>query len=65
MLCAGIDVGTQSVKAVIFDGERVLGHKLHITEEEAATASRKVYEELLAELNLGTKDVERIFATGC
>jgi predicted CoA-substrate-specific enzyme activase len=65
MLCAGIDVGTQSVKAVVFDGERVLGQKVRITEEEAETASRKVYEELLAELGLKTEDVERVFATGC
>lgn len=65
MLCAGIDVGTQSIKAVVFDGERVLGEKVYITEEEAEAASKQVYEELLSELGLKTADVERVFATGC
>lgn len=65
MLYAGIDVGTQSVKAAVFDGEALLGSKLYITEEEADAAARSVYEELLAELGLRTGDVESVYATGC
>ncbi len=64
MLFAGVDIGALSVKAVVFDGEKVIGRKLHITEEEADTAARKVYEELLKELGLSSRDVQKIFATG-
>jgi len=64
MLFSGIDVGAQSVKAALFDGEKILGAKLHVTEEEADTAARKVYEELLAEQGCTARDVDRVFATG-
>ena len=64
MLYAGIDVGAQSVKAVVFDGQKVLGRRVLITEEEAETSARRVYEDLLTELNLRPEDVERILATG-
>jgi predicted CoA-substrate-specific enzyme activase len=64
MLYAGIDVGAQSVKAVIFDGQQVLGRKVLITEEEAETSARRVYQDLLAELSLKPEAVERILATG-
>ena len=43
-LYAGIDVGAQSVKAVIFDGEKIIGSKLMVTEAEADIAAREVYE---------------------
>jgi predicted CoA-substrate-specific enzyme activase len=64
MLFAGIDVGAQSVKAVLFDGQKVLGHKVIITEEEAETSARRVYQDLLTELNLNPESVERVLATG-
>ncbi len=64
MFYAGIDVGAQSVKAVLFDGQKVLGQKVLITEEEAETAARKVYEDLLREFNLNPEEVERVLATG-
>lgn len=64
MLFAGIDVGAQSVKAALFDGEKILGVKVIITEEETDSAAREVYEGLLAELGLQAGDVERVLATG-
>jgi len=64
VLYAGIDVGAQSVKAVLFDGQKVLGRKVLITEEEAETAARKVYEDLLTDLKVKAEDVERVLATG-
>lgn len=64
MLYAGIDVGAQSVKAVLFDGREILGWKLHITEEDADTAARTVYEELLGGLGIGSGDLQRVIATG-
>jgi len=64
MLFAGIDVGAQSVKAALFDGKKILGVKVIITEEETDSAAREVYEGLLAELGLQAGDVERVLATG-
>ena len=64
MLFAGIDVGAQSVKAILFDGQRIVGRKVVITEEEAGTAAQKIFDDLLASLNLSLGDVERILATG-
>jgi len=64
VLYAGIDAGAQSVKAVIFDGEKVLGRRVHMVEEGADAAARRIYRELLDELGLRAEDVRRIFATG-
>ena len=64
MLYGGIDVGALSVKAVVFDEEKVIGLKIHVTEEEADAAARKVYEELLKELGLSFEDIHRVVATG-
>ncbi len=50
MLYAGIDVGAKSVKAALFDGEKIVGHKLMVTEDEADLAAHSVYDMLLAEL---------------
>lgn len=61
---AGIDVGAQSVKSALYDGERCLGVRLMITEEEADRAARRVYEDLLANLNISPDSIERIVATG-
>jgi predicted CoA-substrate-specific enzyme activase len=64
MYFAGIDVGAQSVKAVIFDGSKIIGWKVYITEEEADKAAKNVYDELLEELGILPDEVTRIVATG-
>ena len=64
MLYAGIDVGAQSVKAVIFDGREVVARKLVVTEEEAGRAAHMVYHGLLQEAGLEPSDVARVLATG-
>jgi len=61
---AGIDVGVQSVKAVLFDGDKVLGARCVVTEEEADKAARSLYEGLLSETGIDPGGVERVFATG-
>ena len=63
-LFAGIDIGAQSVKAVLFDGKAVVGKKTLITEAEADQAARGVYDGLLSEMNIAPAEVERVFATG-
>ncbi len=63
-LYAGIDVGAQSIKAVLFDGNAIVGEKVFITEAEADEAARGVYDGLLAEMNVASTEVERVFVTG-
>lgn len=61
---AGIDVGAQSIKIVIFDGEKILGSRAVVTEEEADSAAQRIYDDLLNELKLSRTDVEKIYVTG-
>ena len=63
-LSAGIDVGAQSVAATLFDGERILGVRVIVTEEEADAAARRVYTELLADTGTAESAVARIVSTG-
>ena len=63
-LYAGIDIGAQSAKAAVFDGERMLGARVAGTDDETVTAAQGVYTELLDELGLTGGDVAAIFATG-
>jgi len=51
-LYAGIDIGAQSAKAAVFDGERMLGARVAVTDDETDVAARGVYTELLDELGL-------------
>lgn len=64
MKFAGIDVGTQTVKAVVLEGEKVLGRRLEVTEEESDTAARRVYQALLQDIGIQDSDVGSVFATG-
>jgi predicted CoA-substrate-specific enzyme activase len=64
MLFGGIDVGAQSVKAVVFDGKEIIGWKLNITEEAADMAARIVFQELLDDLGLKREALSRVFSTG-
>jgi predicted CoA-substrate-specific enzyme activase len=64
MLFAGIDVGAQSVKAVLFDGQKILGQKVQITEEGAEVAGLSIYQDLLADLGFRPEEVERVTVTG-
>ena len=63
-LFAGIDIGAQSVKAVLFDGRRMLGSVVRVSDEQADAAARAVYSELLLELGLTTASVASVFTTG-
>jgi len=64
LLFAGIDIGAESAKAVLFDGERALGSHDTVTDEEADAAARTVYTALLDELELTPDRVAAIYATG-
>jgi predicted CoA-substrate-specific enzyme activase len=64
MLYAGIDVGAQSVKAALFDGQKMVGSVCTVTEEAADEAARAVYADLLQGAGIQRQDVEKIWATG-
>ena len=64
MLYAGIDVGAQSVKAALFDGQKMVGSVCTVTEEAADEAARAVYADLLQGVGIQRQDVEKVWATG-
>ncbi|HNY64793.1 MAG TPA: acyl-CoA dehydratase activase [Deltaproteobacteria bacterium] len=64
MITAGIDIGSISTKAAILEDGRILGTKVGFTGYNASAAGRKVYEELLAELDIEASSVDRIVSTG-
>ena len=64
MWSAGIDIGSHSAKAAIFDGQAVRAVAGLVSEDDADTAARSVLGLALAELRLGQDAVERVVATG-
>lgn len=64
MYTAGIDIGSISTKAVIMQDGRVLARQVIFTGYNAEGAGKKVFEMVLADLNLAPPDVRRIIATG-
>ena len=64
MLSAGIDIGSHSAKAVIFDGQSLLGAKALVSDEDADTAARSILRLVLADLEIQEDSIEGITATG-
>ncbi len=64
MLSAGIDIGSHSAKAVIFDGQSILGSRALISEDDANTAARNVLHLALADLGIKEESIQGITATG-
>lgn len=64
MITAGIDIGSITAKAAVVEDGRILGTKVIFTGYNVEAASRKVYEELLAELGIDRSDVARVVSTG-
>jgi len=64
MIVAGIDVGSITAKAAILEDGFISGSRVIFTGYNAERAGRRVYTELLAELNIAPDEVERIVATG-
>ena len=63
-LTAGIDIGSITAKAAILREDELLGTRVIFTGYNAEAAGRRVFEELLAELELAPAAVVRIVATG-
>jgi predicted CoA-substrate-specific enzyme activase len=64
MYTAGIDIGSISTKAAIMEGDRMLASRVIFTGYNAETAGKKVFEMVLDDANLASRDVGRIIATG-
>ena len=63
-LTAGIDIGSITAKAALLRDGELLGTKTIFTGYNAEAAGRRVFEELLTELGLVSRDIVRIVATG-
>lgn len=64
MWSAGIDIGSHSAKAAVFDGQTVRSVAGLVSEDDADTASLSVLGLALADLSIGRDSVERVVATG-
>ena len=61
MQTAGIDIGSITAKAAIFEGGKLLATKVIFTGYNAEAAGQKVYEEVLGEACLEKAFIEKAF----
>ncbi|MFH0964239.1 MAG: acyl-CoA dehydratase activase [Planctomycetota bacterium] len=64
MIYAGIDVGSTTTKAVILDGEEVVGSALLPSADLPGKTALAVYEEALRQAGAGKSDVQAVATTG-
>jgi predicted CoA-substrate-specific enzyme activase len=64
MAVAGMDLGSQSTKVVILDGERILAAVVLQTGESGEIEARAAMDEALRRANLQLADLEGVVATG-
>lgn len=64
MITAGIDIGSITAKCAIMDGGKLLGTRVIFTGYSAENAGVRVFEELLAELGIDAKQVDKTVSTG-
>ena len=64
MITAGIDLGTQSVKAVILKDSEIVGRGKAFSGFEPAKAAEQALSEALREANLSISDLGHVTATG-
>ncbi|SMC82635.1 acyl-CoA dehydratase activase [Papillibacter cinnamivorans] len=64
MLVAGIDIGSLSAKAVLMDGEELLGGKVIYTGPDPVESAEQVLRQVLAPQHLRREDIRYIVATG-
>ncbi len=64
MRTAGIDIGSITAKAAIFDSGKLLATKIIFTGYNAEIAGIKVYEEVLGEAGITKNSIEKIVSTG-
>jgi predicted CoA-substrate-specific enzyme activase len=64
MITAGIDIGHQSVNAVILENDTILTHISRVIAGGVEAAAQTVYLKALDRVGLDSAGVERVFATG-
>jgi predicted CoA-substrate-specific enzyme activase len=64
MLTAGIDVGSITTKAAVMKDGELQSTKIILTSYDAQNAGRKVFEEILSDLQLIQEKIDNIIATG-
>lgn len=65
MVCAGLDLGLSSVKAVFLKGHRLIAHKTLFYEEDGSElTAQRIMHLMLAETGLNLNDVESVVSTG-
>lgn len=64
MPVVGIDIGSQNTKAVILDGDKILGGASLDTGESAETEARMAVQEALKQTGLKREDLKAAVATG-
>lgn len=64
MAVVGIDLGSQSTKAVILEGDKILGGASLQTGESAETEARMAVQEALRQAGLKREDLKAAIATG-
>jgi predicted CoA-substrate-specific enzyme activase len=64
MAVAGIDVGTQSTKVVILEGDRILATAISTTGESGEHEARQAMSEALRQAGLALEDLKALVATG-
>lgn len=64
MLTAGIDMGTQRVKAVILKDNQILSRNQNFSGSEPTKAAEQAFEEALQNAKLSREDIQHVTATG-
>ena len=64
MAVVGVDLGSQSTKAVILEGDKILGGASMQTGESAETEARMAVQEALKQVGLKREDLKAAAATG-
>ncbi len=64
MITAGIDIGHQSVNAVILEDDRIVRDASRVIAGEVDAAARTVFDDILDQADMSPNRIERLFATG-
>jgi predicted CoA-substrate-specific enzyme activase len=64
MITAGIDIGHQSVNAVILENDGIMSHATRVIAGEVDAAAKTVFDDILDHVGMNPDRIQRLFATG-
>ena len=64
MVTAGIDIGSNTTKAVLMDNKDIIAHRVIFTGHNAREAANEVLESVMKDANLSKNDIDKIICTG-